>query len=434
MKPVRFVEMGCPAVDKGANQPNVFYDPKSSESALPHYSDGSRDDLIQRRAIEAFLAYWAADANNPVSTAYDGRMIADDGVALWAWDARPYAAFPARDDVWGDAASWRLGHWLNGRVAAALLPDVVGDICAKTDAQADVGGLSGIVSGYGFEGPVSARRALEPLMAMHGIDAVEHDGALAFRMQTATPIALDAGLLVEDDAPALDLTRGGMEGSEVRVRLSFIDAGNDYAPGVELSPGRTDADVIDVEAAVSLDHGQAQIRARELAEALTLQRDRASFALAVQGLAVEAGDVVSLAGGSYRIVGVAGEHVTQFEASRVGRARSPALEPAQPVAPPQAIWPVEPDIVIVDGPLCPERRMIFGRWLSHLPNRGRGRSIFRRAPMRRSSPGEGASIDRAPSDVLPARYSRMSPGAGRRRRCGCRFPAPARRHEAKQLF
>ena len=31
-KPFWFTELGCPAVDKGANQPNVFVDPKSSES------------------------------------------------------------------------------------------------------------------------------------------------------------------------------------------------------------------------------------------------------------------------------------------------------------------------------------------------------------------------------------------------------------------
>ena len=37
-KPIWFTELGCPAVDKGANQPNVFVDPKSSESDLPHYS------------------------------------------------------------------------------------------------------------------------------------------------------------------------------------------------------------------------------------------------------------------------------------------------------------------------------------------------------------------------------------------------------------
>ena len=31
-KPIRFTEIGCPAVDRGPNQPNVFYDPKSAES------------------------------------------------------------------------------------------------------------------------------------------------------------------------------------------------------------------------------------------------------------------------------------------------------------------------------------------------------------------------------------------------------------------
>ena len=52
-KPVWFTEIGCPAVDKGANQPNVFIDPKSSESFLPHFSRGSRDDLMQRRYLQA---------------------------------------------------------------------------------------------------------------------------------------------------------------------------------------------------------------------------------------------------------------------------------------------------------------------------------------------------------------------------------------------
>jgi hypothetical protein len=47
-KPVRFIEMGCPAVDKGANQPNVFPDPKSSESAYPWHSNRARDDAMQR--------------------------------------------------------------------------------------------------------------------------------------------------------------------------------------------------------------------------------------------------------------------------------------------------------------------------------------------------------------------------------------------------
>ena len=54
-KPIRFTEAGCPAVDKGANQPNVFVDPKSSESFRPYYSRGVRDDLVQRRYLQALV-------------------------------------------------------------------------------------------------------------------------------------------------------------------------------------------------------------------------------------------------------------------------------------------------------------------------------------------------------------------------------------------
>jgi hypothetical protein len=55
-KPIWLVEIGCPAVDRGANAPNVFPDPKSSESALPHFSRGMRDDFMQQRAIEATIS------------------------------------------------------------------------------------------------------------------------------------------------------------------------------------------------------------------------------------------------------------------------------------------------------------------------------------------------------------------------------------------
>ncbi len=52
-KPIRFTELGRPAVDRGANQPNVFYDPKSSESFFPYFSHGWRDDAMQRAYLEA---------------------------------------------------------------------------------------------------------------------------------------------------------------------------------------------------------------------------------------------------------------------------------------------------------------------------------------------------------------------------------------------
>lgn len=94
-KPIWFTEFGIPSVDKGTNQPNVFYDPKSSESFFPYYSQGTRDDFIQRRGIEAMVSYWAA--NNPVSLVNGGPMIGL--VAVWTWDARPYPAWPSRTDA-----------------------------------------------------------------------------------------------------------------------------------------------------------------------------------------------------------------------------------------------------------------------------------------------------------------------------------------------
>jgi hypothetical protein len=62
-KPFWFTELGCPAVDKGPNQPNLFPDPKSSESAIPWYSSGGRDDLAQRAFLEAHLDHWSGAAN-----------------------------------------------------------------------------------------------------------------------------------------------------------------------------------------------------------------------------------------------------------------------------------------------------------------------------------------------------------------------------------
>ena len=72
-KPIHFTELGCPAIDRGTNQPNVFYDPKSSESFVPYFSRGWRDDAIQRAYLEATYIFWGKPANNPVSTEYAAR-------------------------------------------------------------------------------------------------------------------------------------------------------------------------------------------------------------------------------------------------------------------------------------------------------------------------------------------------------------------------
>ena len=104
-KPIWLTEIGVPAVDKGPNGPNVFPDPKSSESAYPPFSRGVRDDLVQARTLEAILSRFDpaqrgfAPEYNPVSASYNGHMVDPDNVFVWAWDARPYPAFPDFDIV-----------------------------------------------------------------------------------------------------------------------------------------------------------------------------------------------------------------------------------------------------------------------------------------------------------------------------------------------
>ncbi len=68
-KPIWFTETGCPAIDKGANQPNVFVDPKSSESNQPYYSSGTRDDLMQRLYLQALIEGLRPRASRATSTA-----------------------------------------------------------------------------------------------------------------------------------------------------------------------------------------------------------------------------------------------------------------------------------------------------------------------------------------------------------------------------
>ncbi len=113
-KPFWMTEIGCPAIDKGTNQPNVFVDPKSSESFFPYFSLGTRDDLMQRRYIAALHTWYAVEAQNPISAVYKRNMVDTSRLYIYAWDARPYPEFPEQAFIWSDAPNWYRGHWITG--------------------------------------------------------------------------------------------------------------------------------------------------------------------------------------------------------------------------------------------------------------------------------------------------------------------------------
>ncbi|MBP0480987.1 baseplate multidomain protein megatron [Sagittula salina] len=299
-KPIWFTELGCAAVNKGSNQPNKFLDPKSSESYLPFYSNGLRDETIQRQYLRAMLGYWADPANNPVSEVYEGPMLDMSRAFVWAWDARPYPWFPGNTAIWSDGANYRAGHWLNGRVSGRLLSSVVAEICHRVGlSQIDTSGLHGFVRGYVVPDVADARRALQPLMLAYAFDAIERDGTLIFRMRNgANPVDLDSSVFAvsEDLAGDLEEIRAGEAEMAGRVRVGFLLADGDHRAATEeaVLPDEATHAVSDTDLALALTRSEGrQTAERWLAEA-RVARDTMRFALPPSQLALGAGDIVRL--------------------------------------------------------------------------------------------------------------------------------------------
>jgi hypothetical protein len=323
-KPVWFLELGCPAVDKGANQPNAFVDPKSAESHLPHFSSGKRDDFMQRRYLQAFLESFDPDhpnyvaGANPVSAVYGGRMLDLARVHVYAWDARPYPAFPADAEAWGDAANWRLGHWLTGRIAAAPLAATVRAVLADHGFAAhDAGALNGTLGGLIVDRVLSARDTLQPLELAFFFDTRESEGGIVFAHRgaggTAAELTPDDLVETRADAPLSTLTRAQETDLPASAKITYIAAGGDYAAAVEEArrlAGRSGRVAL-ADLPLALDAEQAA----EIAEVWLFEawaaRERAQFALPPSRLALEPGDVVALASqGRSRLLRITeiGEH------------------------------------------------------------------------------------------------------------------------------
>ncbi len=76
---------GVPRHRSGTNQPNVFFDPKSSESFTPYFSRGWRERRDPARLSRASYLWWGQGANNPTSAIYGGRMVHVPECAAWTW-------------------------------------------------------------------------------------------------------------------------------------------------------------------------------------------------------------------------------------------------------------------------------------------------------------------------------------------------------------
>ena len=366
-KPIWFTEVGCPAVDKGANQPNVFPDPKSSASGLPYYSSGARDDQMQRRFIAAVEQYWnpASDGyaagSNPTSSVYHAPMIALDAIHWWTWDARPYPAFPLLTDVWSDGANWETGHWLSGRLGSAAADALVTAVLADYGiASASVGDLDGVVDGFLISDTVSARSALEPLSNLLFFEAFESGDVVKIvrrgRRSMATFTSDD--LVEESGKTILTITRAQETELPAEIAISFSDVLADYrASSVSsrrLVTGSARSSSTDTGAVMS--YAVATGLADAALQDAWAGRETFALALPQRALAVEPADVV--------LLDIAGDTrmalVTKVEDAGLRRIAARSIEPdilatvpsaARTTAPRVAPARSAPEVMLLNLPL-----------------------------------------------------------------------------------
>ncbi len=342
-KPIWFSELGCPAVQLGPNQPNVFYGPKSSESFFPYYSNGARDDYVQRQFNKAHMTYWIDNqgtALNPTG------MVDPDHIFIWTWDARPFPEFPSRTDVWSDSDNWRLGHWLNGRLAIPEISDYILALFAEVGLgpeYIDVSEVYGLVNGFAVTQTNTIRDMLDPIMFVNLIQSYESDGKLRFNHKGKRSVeTIDFENLIAGDQGENNL--GGpvtIERSDdlelpEEVRIAFIEDTSAYEGNVAYyrNPLGHSNSVSESNVNVLLDFAYAEDLCARLLQEVYIAREQLAFKMPPSMLRFDPTDVIDLNvyGQTYTITleAISEEYLREVNASKFDPDVFTALTAAAP--------------------------------------------------------------------------------------------------------
>lgn len=291
-KPIWMTEIGCGAVDKGTNAPNAFGDPKSAEDKRPYFSSGAPDALMQRQALRAIHRHWQGGGDNPQG------MVDPDRLYVWCWDARPFPAFPGRDDVWSDAANYETGHWLNGRLGAAGAGEMLAAMAEDYGvAVAEVADALPLVTGCAIEQVTSLREAGAALVDVAGLVVADTPQGLRFALPDARQVTRVAPEdLVRDEGPVFGRRRGDPAEAVGRLTLHALDRGRDYQSMSVVA-------LADEGEAVAVEHSGLVLEPMDLRRAaeqrlarLAQAADSVEAILPPEALAIEPGDLLDIDG------------------------------------------------------------------------------------------------------------------------------------------
>ncbi len=296
-KKIWFTEYGFPSVDGAINQPNVFYDPNSSESYFPRFSRGRVDFRAQRQGLLGTEKQWAG--SNMVENKF-----------IWTWDARPYPYYPDLLNVWGDGNLWKTGHWVTGKLGLSGLSAIVRDICLRAGLDTDVidtTKLTELVDGYALVDQITARKAIENLQAAFYFDAVESDDVLKFIPRgNDTALTVLQENIVPQDGKALAIVRKQELELPREVDVLYLNRLTDYQTGAQRAL-RATGDTDDIET-LSLPIVMGDQQAKNVADIRLytrwLERTQYQLSVPLQYAQLEPTDVIELSGHTLRIIAV----------------------------------------------------------------------------------------------------------------------------------
>ncbi len=290
-KKIWFTEFGFPSVDGATNQPNVFYNPESSESSFPRFSRGRVDFRIQRTAIEATLEKW--EGSGMVERKF-----------LWTWDTRPYPFYPDLRHVWSDGNVWMYGHWVTGKLGLSSLAAIIAQICARAGLPAGELNLDDVyelVEGFVINSVSPARAALEQLQKAYFFDVTESDGKLKFITRGKdAELVIDAQELIPPPGAEVkklvDIKRAHELELPQQVDINYISRILDYQIGnqhagrnITQSQGREIQNL-----AIVLNDWQAKRIADISLYNIWLARNSYQFSLPLKYAHVEPADVIEI--------------------------------------------------------------------------------------------------------------------------------------------
>lgn len=343
-KPIWLTEIGCGAVDKGANQPNIFGDNKSAEDGRPYFSAGTPDALIQRQVLRAHHQRWNDPTLNPAG------MVDPERLYCWTWDARPFPVFPALTEVWSDGTNHATGHWLTGRLGGLASDELARAVASEFDSLVFAAPSAPLIVGLTVSGAGTARDVLETVFDLTGQKlAARGDAMVGLAQGAGKAIELEYEILASTDAPVLLRRRSDGAEKPARLTLGHFDRERDYLAATSAAIRPEQGPLVTQNLPVVLDSGAARQAAERLLDQHAAGGDRIEFALPPGQIALEPGDRVSLSGlaeGPFEITEIRDGAVRQISASAVRRGDALATGIDRPRGNRPAIMPVVTPVVV----------------------------------------------------------------------------------------